>query len=59
MNNVDLHNLARLDLIEAIKNFRNTWHHLGHTDSDVKYEFYNAILDASDGTINFNKSLDM
>jgi len=59
MNNVDLHNLAKADLIEAIKNFRNTWHHLGYYDVDVKYELYDAILDASDGAINVHKALDI
>jgi hypothetical protein len=54
MNNTDLHNLAKLDLIEAIKNFRNTWHHLGYTDAEVKYELYDAILDATDGAINID-----
>ena len=52
MDNNDTYNLAKLDLIEAIKSFRNIMHNTGHKDSDVAYDLYDAILDATDGAIN-------
>lgn len=52
MDNYDIYKLAKLDLIEAIKDFRNSMHHTNHTDKDVAYELYDAILEATDGAIN-------
>ena len=57
MNNAEISRLAKEDLIRAIRNFKTTLDHLGHNNADVEYELYDAILDATDGTINMRQQV--
>ncbi|MEN6379118.1 MAG: hypothetical protein ABFD15_06025 [Methanofastidiosum sp.] len=56
MDNNDIYNLAKIDLVQAIKNFRSTMHHLNYNDADVEYEINDATLEASDGAIQLWKN---